>query len=211
MNPIPLRHQRRVYAYACGRCHQVYDGGSIRSAILDADSERLYRDRQTGHSKHDAERCCTCSDCGVELPGRRCGRCDPCEAEEMERWTQVRAASRCERDAREAANRAAIAAAGGDVDAALRLQSAMSDLSERCYCAGWLEGCEDTLWAFTQEPGVDHAWGMGCVTAADTEELRRLSDKARGWWRWENGEVFVPLDEWKARATPSPAGASSVA
>lgn len=30
MNPIPLRHQRRVYAYACGRCHQVYDGGSIK-------------------------------------------------------------------------------------------------------------------------------------------------------------------------------------
>lgn len=41
MNPIPLRHQRRVYAYACGRCHQVYDGGSIRSAILDVESERL--------------------------------------------------------------------------------------------------------------------------------------------------------------------------
>lgn len=201
MNPIPLRHQRRVYAYACGRCHQVYDGGSIRSAILDADSERLYRDRQAGHSKHEAERCCTCRGCGVELPGRRTGYCDPCHARHTEKMVAALSESAARNAARDARNNAAVVDAGGDVDCADQLFRFMEETIGSCWYGGWPIGSEGILWALAQDAGVDHEWGQGTVTADDTARLRRLSDAARGWWRWDDdagGPVFVPLDAWKA-------------
>lgn len=35
MNPIPLRHNRTVYAWACGRCHAVHvSGGYVGHARL---------------------------------------------------------------------------------------------------------------------------------------------------------------------------------
>ena len=109
---------------------------------------------------------------------------------------------------RDAHNTAAIAAAGGDPDAAERLRSLMSDLSEDCWCAEWLDGCETALWAFvTEGPG---GWGLGTVDQRGVDELRDLSDKAGGWWVWNDaldGNVFVPRAEWLARyADPSPEG-----
>ena len=209
MNPIPLRHNRRTYAWACGRCHKVRAVGEYLGYPTDP-TEHAKRDSDRAKSYMlAAESCCRCQECECELaPGTTFGRCPPCEAKEDERVAKVTAEHRAESDARDAHNTAAIAAAGGDPDAAERLRSLMSDLSEDCWCAEWLDGCETALWAFvTEGPGE---WGMGAVDQRDVDELRRLSDKAGGWWVWDNtmgGNVFVPRAEWLARyADPSPEG-----
>lgn len=86
-----------------------------------------------------------------------------------------------------------------DSDAARLLRIVMRDISEDCYCAGWLSDLEITLWS-----AVLHGprrFGMGEITEGDIAELKRLSEKAGGWWTWQgeaadSGEEFVTLDEW---------------
>lgn len=214
MNPIPLRHKRRVYAWACGRCGKVGGNGSFSGYAPEQVAIRVQR--FASNSKADAAGCCLCSDCrAVELPTRTYGSCPACEAKNKAHVETVTAKIRAESDARDAHNAAAIAAAGGDQDAAERLRSLMSDLSEDCYCAGWLSGCEHELWGFmTNGPGE---WGLSFVSQRDADELRHLSDKAGGWWTWSDalvGNAFVPMAEWLARcgqgaapvADPSPEG-----
>jgi hypothetical protein len=92
-------------------------------------------------------------------------------------------------------------------DAAIRLKELMSGLSERCWSAGWLIGCEHSLWAFSQHgPG---SWGQNEVTEADVERLRDLSAACDGWWYWPDDScdlpisavspVFIALAEWKKK------------
>lgn len=83
-----------------------------------------------------------------------------------------------------------------DRDAAHQLSERMSDLSEECYCAGWLMGLEFELWSFVLS-GPDE-WGMGKVDDADIAALKRLSEKAGGWivFRMDLGRAFVPMTEW---------------
>jgi hypothetical protein len=73
----------------------------------------------------------------------------------------------------------------------------MSELSERCYCAGWLDGCEFSLWGFVLNgPGK---WGMGEVYVEDVARLKTLSEKCGGWIAWPdnaNGETFVAIGDW---------------
>ncbi len=81
---------------------------------------------------------------------------------------------------------------------AYQLLRLMSDLSEDCYAAGWLIGCEVTLWDFVtrNQPGD---WGGGFVAQEDINSLRRLSAACGGWWHWPDGaddKQFVTLEEW---------------
>ena len=199
MNPIPLRHKRRVYAYACGRCGTVPGVGSFLGYDPAEKDKRIAQHAEDYLAK--AKECCACSDCGAELADETYGRCGPCE-EKDKAQRDARAAKLVARDdARALRNKETIAAVGGDANVAAVLRECMSDLSEDCWCAEWLSGCEVALWEMAQKPDVDHEWGDGTVSAEDTEDLRRLSDKARGWWRWDDdagGPVFVPLDAWKA-------------
>ena len=57
--------------------------------------------------------------------------------------------------------------------AAQRLAQAISDLSEDCWCAGWLDDCEHVLWEMLgiTEP---REWGMGYVTPEDLIAARQL-------------------------------------
>ena len=75
----------------------------------------------------------------------------------------------------------------------------MRRLSEDYYCAGWLVGLEDHLWAMVQ--GGDRHFGVGEVTVEEVARLRELSERAGGWWAWRVGEGarFVPMAEWLAR------------
>ncbi len=72
----------------------------------------------------------------------------------------------------------------------------MSDLSEACWCAGWMDGTEYFLWSAVEknEPAT---WGMDDLRQRDIDELRRLRELADGWWVWddEKFETFVSLDE----------------
>jgi hypothetical protein len=83
------------------------------------------------------------------------------------------------------------------------LERFMSNLSERAYFAGWMEGTEERLWAFMSDEKDDGAWGVTTLTKEDRLELRRLSEIAQGWICWVGtagtlcGVMFVPLEQWR--------------
>ena len=79
------------------------------------------------------------------------------------------------------------------------LYAYMSDLSERCWCAGWIDGNEAACWEAVMHGGT--RYGLGLITSDEAAELKRLSDKAGGWWHWPGGSrrpQFVSLDEWRS-------------
>jgi len=76
----------------------------------------------------------------------------------------------------------------------------MSEISERCYCAGWMMGLEYTLWYAMLREAPFH-YGQGQISERDLEALKWLSDMAGGWIVWDDthGETFISLEEWKER------------
>jgi hypothetical protein len=85
-----------------------------------------------------------------------------------------------------------------------RLYNLMSDISEECYCAGWMSGNEYTLWAMVRDPAASRHYGMSEVSAEDVEELRQLSEQLGGWvvW-WDDGdEPGLPATAWGRRFLP---------
>jgi len=195
--PIPLSSpDGTVYAYACPRCRKVKAGSEYGGAHDDERVAAIAED-----SRRAADRCCRCDVCRADVDPnktwpRECDACAPAQnakrADADARW-----AAKAERDAE--AQESALARAL-DRDAAVRLRDVMSDISEDCYCAGWLTGLEFMLWGAVVG-GEPFHFGMGRVESSDIAELRRLSEKCGGWWRFddEHGEVFVPIDEWLAR------------
>lgn len=89
-----------------------------------------------------------------------------------------------------------------------RLGELMSEISEDCYCAGWMHGNEYTLWSMIAVPGASRDYGMDAVSEEDLAELKLLSDRLGGWVVWwdddydqncateEWGERFLPMAEW---------------
>ena len=71
------------------------------------------------------------------------------------------------------------------------LRDRMSNISEDCYCAGWMSGLEYDLWKMVR--GGDRSYGMCRVSDDDVEQLRVLSEMAGG---WHDGARFIPIDEW---------------
>ncbi|HEY9015153.1 MAG TPA: hypothetical protein VIM84_08840 [Gemmatimonadales bacterium] len=83
-------------------------------------------------------------------------------------------------------------------DAAALLRRLMNEISERYYCAGWLDGLEYALWARVIGDQPPH-FGMGTISGYELRELARLSQRAGGWWYWsdeQRDKVFAPLEEW---------------
>lgn len=80
--------------------------------------------------------------------------------------------------------------------AKVALYSKMSEISEDCWCAGWLVGTEYVLWDFIKTGGGH--WGQGEVTKEQAFELDVLYHDAGGWWVWRGGdEEFMPTVEWE--------------
>lgn len=80
-------------------------------------------------------------------------------------------------------------------DALLRL---MCDLSEDCWCAGWLHGLEFTLWKAVTTGKTNFGFG---IKESDLIRLKHLHQIAGGWWIWEEGEEgnrFVTTERWLA-------------
>jgi hypothetical protein len=73
----------------------------------------------------------------------------------------------------------------------------MTDISERCWCAGWLMGLEYALWSSVVR-GKEKSYGVDLITCDDIRNLKELSQSIGGWIRWDNErcEVFVPTAEW---------------
>lgn len=73
------------------------------------------------------------------------------------------------------------------------LRKLMSEISEECWCAGWLIGLEHILWE-----AVTGKQTKIC-SPEEIEHLRYLSEKCGGWIIWDDqatGEKFAPMEEW---------------
>jgi hypothetical protein len=75
---------------------------------------------------------------------------------------------------------------GNAVDAILvqQLGAAMSDLSERCYYAGWMGGSEDVIPELCRRAlatGVPQHWGHGEVTPEIAQMLTTFAERAGAW------------------------------
>jgi hypothetical protein len=79
-----------------------------------------------------------------------------------------------------------------------QLLKLMQDLSERCYCVGWMNDTEAALWdAATKETAQE--WGMSKITKREANRLYRLAKETNGWWIWNNdhGNTFIQLHAWR--------------
>lgn len=176
-----------VMTYACGACWNV---ASTATRMAGRDPEDIATEAE--YARRNAECCCRCRLCDkVTGPAdnmhRCCADCLPrAEREHEERLDKWREQRIQESEAREQTLKSSL-----DRDAALALEQEMRDISENCYCAGWLNTLEFDLWSFCLNgPGE---YGMGTVDGADIGKLKGLSEKAGGWWRHE---AFVPIAEW---------------
>ena len=203
MNPIPLTDpQGRVWAYLCGSCHHIRGLAEVMYDVVEPVESIVQM------SLEQAERCCTCRLCGAQSSWHRPSRtyaqlCEACEAKAKEDEPRRIAEIRYIREKEDALLEAGLAKAI-DRDAAIRLRDVMSEASEEVMCAGWLIGLEYAL-----DEALRHPLDAGEWTPY-IPELRRLSEKAGGWWRWvtlpsfEDGtfggstEVFLTHEEWKA-------------
>lgn len=79
------------------------------------------------------------------------------------------------------------------------LYELMSDISEDCYCAGWMHGNEFRLWDAITDPDDDRRYGMGEIEPQQVQRLKELSQLSGGWWRWDEteGPQFVVLERWE--------------
>ncbi len=77
-----------------------------------------------------------------------------------------------------------------------QLTELMSEISERCYSAGWMEGLEYVLWDAVIS-GPRH-YGREMITQEDINQLIQLSRKANAWIVFddEQDQLAIPLDTW---------------
>lgn len=208
-----------VYAYVCTTCRRVRVSGEL----LVARYEDEHVERMAQSSRHQAERCCTCRDCEIELPERALFD-DPITLGDRPRnvchdcWERTRPAREewareaQERDAQREAEVEASLAHALDRTYADQLREHMSELSEEHWCAGWLSGLGRQLWRALDPETRPERWGLAPLSDDDLATLRHLSESAGGWWYIPEGSQwppeFVPLERWREiAATPAaPAG-----
>lgn len=82
------------------------------------------------------------------------------------------------------------------------LYDLMSDISEDCYCAGWMMGNEYAIWGALTDG--DRRYGMSEMDAGQLEKCRILSDELGGWIVWVDDEQDpdLPVEEWGPRFIP---------
>ncbi|RYZ90662.1 MAG: hypothetical protein EOP06_07645 [Proteobacteria bacterium] len=77
-----------------------------------------------------------------------------------------------------------------------KLAEVMSDISERCYSAGWMTNLEFVLWdvLITGE----RSYGHGKITAQDIVELTELSHRCAAWiyFHDDTEETAMDLSSW---------------
>ena len=182
MNPIPCATSGRLRP----RLQALRRRAQRRLVPRYDPAEKDSVSHSTPRTIHQGQECCTCSDCGAEL------------ADEKALWS-VRGMTRLQRDAR-AANLvvrgcAHVAQQGGHRRGrwgrGRRHEVArfhVRPIGELLLRELAQRKC-DVARSFSQEPvwitdGTCPTW-----IGSHTKELRRLSDAARGWWRWDNDGV----------------------
>ena len=80
-----------------------------------------------------------------------------------------------------------------------QLAEFMSELSERCYSAGWIVDLEYVLWdAVVTGP---RNFGDGKITRTDISKLIQFSIKLNSWICFDDEleEIAIPLEVWKVK------------
>jgi hypothetical protein len=79
------------------------------------------------------------------------------------------------------------------------LADLMSDISEKCCCAGWMLNLEYVLWNAVITGPCEY--GHGTITSRDIDELVRASEKLKSWIVFDDEleEIAVPLDKWRIK------------
>lgn len=74
----------------------------------------------------------------------------------------------------------------------------MSDISERAYASGWMNGLEFDLWQIIAV-GKPAYYGMARIRHEDIAMLRWLSDRAGGWTDGDLDAPLIPMATWSER------------
>lgn len=82
----------------------------------------------------------------------------------------------------------------------------MSEISEGCYCAGWLTGNEYTLWEMVSDSAAERRYGMDEVSERDIQDMREISAEIGGWVHWydDTDDPALPSSEWGIRFIAMP-------
>ena len=75
----------------------------------------------------------------------------------------------------------------------------MSEISERCYSAGWMTNLEYVLWdTLTSGP---RKYGHDTISQSDIVELRKYSEKADSWIFFDDDidEIGLSISEWTSK------------
>jgi hypothetical protein len=77
------------------------------------------------------------------------------------------------------------------------LATAMSDISEASYSAGWMLGLEFALWHLLVSGKKKH--GRYVLSDDARRTLSSLSSKCGGWivFDLKDGEIFISLEDWQ--------------
>jgi len=78
-----------------------------------------------------------------------------------------------------------------------------SDISERCYCARWMDGLEFALWEAIMA-GNPFVYGVGTIARAESAVLKTMADSLGMWFdprpgrecKWPCGRKFMPMEKW---------------
>lgn len=74
------------------------------------------------------------------------------------------------------------------------LAELMAGISERCYCAGWINGNEFRLWSAVIDPVDTLSYGLAFINREEVEEMKRLSQEIDGWIVWQDANLSSPSD-----------------
>ena len=81
----------------------------------------------------------------------------------------------------------------------------MSEISEDCYCAGWMHGNEFRLWDAVTDAADPLHYGMSEIAREDVDRLRALHEEIGGWIEWCDDSDGLPLGEWGPYFIPTAA------
>lgn len=75
-----------------------------------------------------------------------------------------------------------------------KLYELMSEISEDCWCAGWMDGNEYALWDALKTG--DRTYDMSLMDERLLEDCEALSEEIGGWIEWRDDEHGLPIGSW---------------
>lgn len=75
------------------------------------------------------------------------------------------------------------------------LAQLMGDLSEDCWCAGWLDTCEKDIYDLIWGDKEQWAFATRASLAPELEVIKAIAELADAWIVWEAGRSVISLDE----------------